>query len=314
MPKNSYIVGLDIGTKKVAAIIGEITEDRKIEVIGIGTTSLRAAEGGGRQPGGDHVGHQEGPGRGRAHGRSRDRLRLRRHLRRSYQELQQPRGHCRIGKNREITREDIRRVIDQSKAVSIPPDRTSSTSFPRSSCGRAGWIKAPLGMSGSSSRSTSTSSPRPSPRSRTSDLCRAGRDRDRADLLNQIATASAVLTHDEKELGVGLIDIGAAHEVAIFERAASGTPRSSRSAGITSPTTSPSACGRDPEAEKIKKKFGCVSVPAVDEQETIEVPSSARPASLGPVASDPVRHHPTRAEEIFRLVDADIKRMATRNL
>ena len=41
MPKNSYIVGLDIGTKKVAAIIGEITEDRKIEVIGIGTTESK---------------------------------------------------------------------------------------------------------------------------------------------------------------------------------------------------------------------------------------------------------------------------------
>jgi cell division protein FtsA len=41
MPKNSYIVGLDIGTKKVAAIIGEITEDYKVEVIGIGTAESK---------------------------------------------------------------------------------------------------------------------------------------------------------------------------------------------------------------------------------------------------------------------------------
>ena len=41
MPKNGYIVGLDIGTKKVAAIIGEITENKKIEIIGIGTAESR---------------------------------------------------------------------------------------------------------------------------------------------------------------------------------------------------------------------------------------------------------------------------------
>ena len=41
MPKNSYIVGLDIGTKKVAAIIGEIGEDNKIEIIGVGAAESR---------------------------------------------------------------------------------------------------------------------------------------------------------------------------------------------------------------------------------------------------------------------------------
>ena len=41
MPKNSYVVGLDIGTKKVAAIIGEITEEKKVEIIGIGTAESR---------------------------------------------------------------------------------------------------------------------------------------------------------------------------------------------------------------------------------------------------------------------------------
>jgi cell division protein FtsA len=41
MPKNGYIVGLDIGTKKVTAIIGEITEERKVEVIGIGTADSK---------------------------------------------------------------------------------------------------------------------------------------------------------------------------------------------------------------------------------------------------------------------------------
>ncbi|HOI45169.1 MAG TPA: cell division protein FtsA, partial [Candidatus Aminicenantes bacterium] len=41
MAKMSYIVGFDIGTKKVVAIIGEITEEGKIEIIGIGATDSR---------------------------------------------------------------------------------------------------------------------------------------------------------------------------------------------------------------------------------------------------------------------------------
>jgi len=75
--------------------------------------------------------------------------------------------------------------------------------------------------------------------------------------VNQIATASAVLTHDEKELGVGLIDIGAGTtEVAIFERGSlwytSIIPiggdnfTNDIAVGLRTPI---------PEAEKIKKKF-----------------------------------------------------------
>ena len=41
MPKNSYMVGIDIGTKKVTAIIGEITEEKKIEIIGIGAADSK---------------------------------------------------------------------------------------------------------------------------------------------------------------------------------------------------------------------------------------------------------------------------------
>jgi len=65
-----------------------------------------------------------------------------------------------------------------------------------------------------------------------------------------------------------------------------------------------------PEAEKIKKKFGCVTSPLSDEQETIEVPSVGRgkkPRVLSrQLLADIIQ---PRAEEIFRLVDNDIKRM-----
>jgi cell division protein FtsA len=131
-------------------------------------------------------------------------------------------------------------------------------------------------------------------------------------ILNQIATAAAVLTHDERELGVGLIDIGAGTtEVAIFERGSlwytSIIPiggdnfTNDIAVGLRTPI---------PEAEKIKKKFGCVASPTLDEQETIDVPAVGRgrkPRVLSrQLLADIIQ---PRAEEIFRLVDNDIKRM-----
>ncbi|HCS49747.1 MAG TPA: cell division protein FtsA [Candidatus Aminicenantes bacterium] len=315
MPKNSYIVGLDIGTKKVAAIIGEITEDRKVEVIGIGTAeskglrkgvvvnldattaAIKKAQEEAELMAGVEI-DSAFVGISGAHIKSFN-----------------SRGVIAVsGKNREITREDIRRVIDQSKAVSIPPDRDIIHVIPQEFVvDEQDGIKAPLGMSGIklevnvhivTSAITSVQNLR---------TCveRAEIEIEQI-VLNQIATASAVLTHDEKELGVGLIDIGAGTtEVAIFERGSlwytSIIPiggdnfTNDIAVGLRTPI---------PEAEKIKKKFGCVAVPAVDEQETIEVPSvgkARKPRVLSrQILSDIIQ---PRAEEIFRLVEGDIKRM-----
>ena len=315
MPKNSYIVGLDIGTKKVAAIIGEITEDRKVEIIGIGTAeskglrkgvvvnldattaAIKKAQEEAELMAGVEI-DSAFVGISGAHIKSFN-----------------SRGVIAVsGKNREITREDIRRVIDQSKAVSIPPDRDIIHVIPQEFVvDEQDGIKAPLGMSGIklevnvhivTSAITSVQNLR---------TCveRAEIEIEQI-VLNQIATASAVLTHDEKELGVGLIDIGAGTtEVAIFERGSlwytSIIPiggdnfTNDIAVGLRTPI---------PEAEKIKKKFGCVAVPAVDEQETIEVPSvgkARKPRVLSrQILSDIIQ---PRAEEIFRLVDGDIKRM-----
>ena len=315
MPKNSYIVGLDIGTKKVAAIIGEITEDRKIEVIGIGTTESKGLRKG-------VVVNLEATTSAIKKAQEEAELMAGVEIDSAFVGISgahiksfNSRGVIAVsGKNREITREDIRRVIDQSKAVSIPPDRDVIHVIPQEFVvDEQDGIKAPLGMSGIklevnvhivTSAITSVQNLR---------TCveRAEIEIEQI-VLNQIATASAVLTHDEKELGVGLIDIGAGTtEVAIFERGSlwytSIIPiggdnfTNDIAVGLRTPI---------PEAEKIKKKFGCVSVPAVDEQETIEVPSvgkARKPRVLSrQILSDIIQ---PRAEEIFRLVDGDIKRM-----
>jgi len=315
MPKNGYIVGFDIGTKKVCCIIGEITEERKIEIIGIGTAESRGLRKG------VVVNLEETT---TAIKKAQEEAELMAGVEidsafigisGSHIKSFNSRGVIAVsGKNREITREDIRRVIDQSKAVSIPPDREIIHIIPQEFVvDEQDGIKDPMGMSGIklevnvhivTSAVTSVQNLRTC-------IERAEIEIEQI-VLNQIATSMATLTHDERELGCGLIDIGAGTtEVAIFERGSlwytSIIPlggdnfTNDIAVGLRTPI---------PEAEKIKKKFGCVAGPVLDEQETIEVPSVGRgrkPRVLSrQILADIIQ---PRAEEIFRLVDADIKRM-----
>jgi cell division protein FtsA len=315
MPKNSYIVGLDIGTKKVAVIIGEIMEDGKIEVIGIGTADSKGLRKG-------VVVNLEATTSAIKKAQEEAELMAGVEIDSAFVGISgahiksfNSRGVIAVsGKNREITREDIRRVLDQSKAVSIPPDREIIHVIPQEFVvDEQDGIKSPLGMSGIKLEVNVhiITSAITSVQNLKTCVERAEIEIEEI-VLNQIATSAAVLTHDEKELGVGLIDIGAGTtEVAIFERGSlwytSVIPiggdnfTNDIAVGLRTPI---------PEAEKIKKKFGCVSGPAADEQETIEVPSvgkARKPRVLSrQILADIIQ---PRAEEIFRLVDGDIKRM-----
>jgi cell division protein FtsA len=315
MPKNGYIVGFDIGTKKVTAIISEITEEKKTEIIGIGTSESRGLRKGvvvnldatvdaikkaqeeaelmaGVEIDSGFIGISG------AHIKSFN-----------------SRGVIAVsGKNREIGREDIRRVIDQSKAVSIPPDREIIHIIPQEFVvDEQDGIKDPMGMSGIKLEVNVhiVTGAITSVQNLKTCIARAGVEIEEI-VLNQIATSFATLTHDEKELGVGLIDIGGGTtEVSIFERGSlwytSTIPiggdnfTNDIAVGLRTPI---------PDAEKIKKKFGCISSPLAEEQDTIEVPSVGRgkkPRVLSrQLLADIIQ---PRAEEIFRLVDNDIKRM-----
>jgi cell division protein FtsA len=315
MPKNGYIVGLDIGTKKVAAIIGEITEGKKIEAIGIGTsesrglrkgvvvnldatvTAIKKAQEEAELMAGVEI-ESAFIGISGAHIKSFN-----------------SRGVIAVsGRNREITPEDIKRVVSQSKAVSIPPDREIIHVIPQEFVvDEQDGIKDPLGMSGIKLEVNVhiVTSALTSVQNLRTCIERAGIEIEDV-FLNQIAAATSTLTPDEQELGVGLIDIGGGTtEVAIYERGSlwytSIVPlggdnfTNDIAVGLRTPI---------PEAEKIKKKFGCVASPLVDEEETIEVPSVGRGRKARvlsrQILADIIQ---PRAEEIFRLIDNDIKRM-----
>jgi cell division protein FtsA len=315
MPKNNYIVGLDIGTKKTAAIIGEITEDKKIEIIGIGTTDSRGLRKG-------VVVNLEATVNAIKKAQEEAELMAGVEIDKAFVGISgahiksfNSRGVIAVsGKNKEITPEDIERVIDQSKAVSIPPDREIIHIIPQEFVvDEQDGIKDPLGMSGIKLEVNVhiVTSATTSVQNLKTCIERAGIEIERI-VLNQIAASNSTLTHDEMELGVGMIDMGGGTtEVAIFERGSlwytSIIPiggdnfTNDIAVGLRTPI---------PEAEKIKKKFGCVSSPLLDEQDTIEVPSVGRgkkPRILSrQLLADIIQ---PRAEEIFRLVDNDIKRM-----
>ena len=315
MPKNGYIVGLDIGTKKVAAIIGEITEDKKIEAIGIGTsesrglrkgvvvnldatvTAIKKAQEEAELMAGVEI-ESAFIGISGAHIKSFN-----------------SRGVIAVsGRNREITHEDIKRVVSQSKAVSIPPDREIIHVIPQEFVvDEQDGIKDPLGMSGIKLEVNVhiVTSALTSVQNLRTCIERAGIEIEDV-FLNQIAAATSTLTPDEQELGVGLVDIGGGTtEVAIYERGSlwytaivplgGDNFTNDIAVGLRTPI---------PEAEKIKKKFGCVASPLVDEEESIEVPSVGRGRKARvlsrQILADIIQ---PRAEEIFRLIDNDIKRM-----
>ncbi len=315
MPKSEYVVGLDIGTKKVAAVIGEITEDKKLEVIGIGQAESRGLRKG-------VVVNLDSTSAAIKKAQEEAELMAGVEIDAAYVGISgahirsfNSRGVIAVsGKDRKISREDIRRVVEQSKAVSIPPDRQIIHVIPQEFVvDDQDGIRDPLGMSGIklevnvhivTSAITSVQNLR---------ACveRAGIHIQEI-VLNQIASSLATMTSDEKELGVGLIDIGAGTtEVAIFERGSlwytaiiplgGDNFTNDIAVGLRTPI---------PEAEKIKKKYGCIASPISDDQESIEVPAVGRgrkPRVLSKqLLADIIQ---PRAEEIFRLVDNDIKRM-----
>lgn len=211
MPKNGYIVGLDIGTKKVAAIIGEITENKKIEIIGIGTAESRGLRKG-------VVVNLDATVDAIKKAQEEAELMAGVEIDSAFVGISgahiksfNSRGVIAVSsKNREISREDIHRVIDQSKAVSIPPDREIIHIIPQEFLvDEQDGIKDPLGMNGIKLEVNVhiITSANTSVQNLKTCIGRAGIEIEQI-VLNQIAASTSILSHDEMELGVGLIDIG----------------------------------------------------------------------------------------------------------
>jgi cell division protein FtsA len=306
--RENLIVGLDIGTTKICAIVGAMT-DEGLDVVGIGTS----------------------PSRGLRKGVVINIESTVNAIRKAIQEAELMAG-CEIKsvfagiagghikginsqgviaiKNREVTTEDVRRVIDAAKALAIPMDREVIHILPQEFIiDDQDGIKEPLGMSGVrlEARVHIVTGAVASAQNIIKSCNKAGVDVGDI-VLEQLASSEAVLTPDEKDLGVALVDVGGGTtDIAIFVDGAI-KHTSVLSLGGNHLTNDIAVGLRTPtaEAEKIKQISGCCLVSMVGKDETIEVPSvgGREPRILSRQLLAEILE--PRVEEIFTLVNREI--------
>jgi cell division protein FtsA len=314
--KSNVLVGIDIGTTKTTAIVGEVT-DTGIDIIGIGTSPAKELRKG-------VVVNIESTVEA---------------IKKAVEEAEHMSG-CRINsayvgiagshikgqnslgivavKGREVGDDDVQRAIEASKAIAIPVDREILHTLPQNYVvdGQDG-IRDPVGMSGVrlEAKVHIVTGAAASIQNIVKSVNRVGLDIEDI-VLEQLAASEAVLSSDEKDLGVAMIDIGGSNTgIAIFSE---GSIKHTAILPVGGNyLTSDIATGlRTPfnEAEKIKIKYGCALTAMIPKDETIEVPGvggrDAREVSrqiLGRIIEP-------RMEEILNMVSKEVVRSGFEDL
>ena len=310
--KERYLVGLDIGTSKTTAIVGEPGDGQSLNIVGMGVAESNGIRRGlvvNLEAAVDSIKKAMVEAELTA-GIEIDNVHLA--LCGPHVKGFNSRGVVAVaGKNREITHEDVGRAIDAAKAVSLPTGRQILHVLPQDFVvDDQDGIRDPVGMTGArlevnvhvvTGGVTAT-------QNIVTCVNRAG-VRVRATVLGQLAAADAVLTEDEKELGVALLDIGGGTtDLAIFERGSLWHTAVIPVGGDHFPNDIAVGLRMPiPEAEKLKRRSGCALSGMVDDEETIEVASigGRRPRVMGRrILTDVLQ---PRAEEIFHLVWDEIR-------
>jgi cell division protein FtsA len=307
----SLIVGLDIGTSKVVALVGEIGMDGSIEVVGLGSHPSRGLKKGvvvniestvqsiqraveeAELMAGCEI-HAVFAGIAGSHVRS-----LNSH------------GVVAI-RDREVSDTDVQHVIDAAKAVAIPADQRILHVLPQEYIidGQEG-IRDPIGMSGVRLEAKVHIVTGADSAAQNIIKCvqRCGLEVEDV-VLEQLASSYACLTDDEKELGVCLVDIGGGTtDLAVFSQGAIRHTAVIPIAG-DQVTNDIAVSMRTPThyAEEIKVRYACALSQLANSDESIEVPSVGdRPArrlarqTLAEVVEP-------RYEELFGLIRDELRR------
>lgn len=216
------------------------------------------------------------------------------------------------GKHREVSQTDVDRALEAAKAVNLPPDREIIHVLPQTFVvDDQDGVKEPVGMSGVRLEvevhlvTGAVTSVQNVIRS----VNRAGLTVQDI-VLEPLASSEAVISTEEKELGILLIDLGGGTtDAALFRDGAlwytgilplGGDHISNDIAvGLRTPTS---------DAEDLKKRYGCALTALVREDETVDVPSvgGRKPRQLSrQILSEIIQ---PRVEEIFTLVARDLAR------
>jgi cell division protein FtsA len=311
--RERYIVGLDVGTSKVCAVVGESLDDGSLDIVGIGVAESRGIKRGvvvNVDTAVDSIKKAIEEAELMA-GVEVDSV----HLALSGPHIKgfNSRGVIAVaGKNREITREDVRRAIDAAKAVALPTGREILHVLPQDFVvDEQDGIGAPVGMTGARLEVNVHIVTGAVSSTQNVIACVNRASVGVQDMVTeQLAASETVLTPDEKELGVALVDIGGGTaDIAIWERGSlwhTGVVpvggdhfTNDIAVGLRTPI---------PDAEKVKRKYGCALSAMVDEDETIEVASvgGRKPRVMARRILSEILQ--PRAEEIFHLVWDEIRR------
>jgi len=277
MSKPSIVTGLDVGTTKVCTVIGELTPSG-VDVVGIG----------------------QRPSRGLRKGVVANIEATVEAIKQTVADAEQMAGvevesvlasigggHLRgfnsqgvvavQGKTREISAADVARAVDAARAINLPPDREILHALTQGfSVDDQDGVREPVGMLGSRLgvavhlvTGTVTAA-----QNVVRSVNRAGLTVEDV-VLQPLASGESVLTPDERDLGVILLDIGGGTTDVVLYREGAVWHTAVVPLGGDHITNDIAVGLRTPptEAEELKKTFGCALASLVLEDETVEVPS-----------------------------------------
>lgn len=316
-PEKSLVVGLDVGTSKIVAIVGEMQADGSVEIIGLGSH----------------------PSRGLKRGVIVDMTSTEQAIQRAVEEAELMAG-CEIHsvfagisgnhirslnsdgtvaiKDKEVSEGDVERVLDAARAVPVAADQKILHVLPQEYViDNQDGIRQPIGMAGvrlevhvhvvtaalSATQNISKC------------VARCGLVVDEL-IMQPLAASYAVLTDDEKDLGVCLVDIGAGTtDIAVFT---DGAIRHTACIPIAGDqvTNDIAVALRTPtqHAEDIKIKYACALEQLARNDETIQVPSVGDRTSRRLARQTLAQVVEARYRELFSLVQAELRRSGLENM
>jgi len=317
--RSSLIAGIDIGTTKTCAVIGETTTDPRrptLKVLGVGQSRTSGMRG-------ELVTHIEETTESIRKAMREAELMAGVSVDRVYAgiagehvEARTSMGVVAVGGD-EIGPGDVDRVHEVARAVALPPDRELLHAIPTNYLvDHQGGIKDPLGMSGTRLEAELylvTCSQTAANNIRKA-VSRAGFRVENL-VLEPLASARAVLTEDEKEVGVAMVEVGGGttdiaayydgkiRHVAILPLGGT-TVTTDLVKGLSIPFA---------EAQRAKELYAVASAQLVDPQETVELPGPA-PGQRRHVAREIIAHiAEQRLDELFEMVQAELDKAGLRN-
>ncbi|AUH52843.1 cell division protein FtsA [Chromobacterium sp. ATCC 53434] len=307
----SMLVGLDIGTSKIVAIVAEVLEDGQLNIVGMGHTPSRGLKRG-------MVVNIESTVQAIQRALEEAELMADCKIHEVFvgiagSHIKSVNSHGMVAiKDREVTKMDIDRVIETARAVTIPPDHQVLHILTQeySIDGQEG-VREPLGMSGVrlEAKVHIVTGAVSAAQNVTKCVRRCGLEV--SDLVLQpMASAIAVLSEDEKDLGVCLIDIGGGTtDIAVY---VGGAIRHTAVIPIAGDqiTNDIAMALRTPtkEAEDIKIQHGVALVGLADPAQMIEVPGVGERGPRQMSRATLAEVVEPRVEELFQLVQQELRR------